>query len=57
MVWNIAFTLVASPQIKPTKYSEKPENMFGIVFEKANGRGRKANRTSVYAEAAVGRVL
>ena len=57
MVWNIAFTLVSSPQIKPRKYSEKPENVFGIVFEKAKGRGRKANRTSVYAEAAVGRVL
>ena len=26
--------------------------MFDIVFEKAKGRGRTVNRTSVYAEAA-----
>ena len=31
--------------------------MCDIVFEKAKGRGGAVNRTSVYAEAAVRRVL
>ena len=35
----------------------KPENMCNNVFEKAKRRAGKVNRTSVYAEAAVRRVL
>ena len=31
--------------------------MCDIIFEKAKGHGRKVNRASVYAEAAVRRVL
>ena len=31
--------------------------MCDIVFEKAKGRGRTVNRASVYAEAAIRRVL
>ena len=31
--------------------------MCGIIFKKAKGRGSKVNRASVYAEAAVRRVL
>ena len=36
---------------------KKPENMCNNVFEKAKRRAGKANRTSVYAEVAVRRVL
>ena len=35
----------------------QPGNTFDIVFEKANGYGGTVNKTSVYAEAAVRRVL
>ena len=31
--------------------------MCGIVFEKTKGRGGTVNRTSVYAEAAIQRIL
>ena len=37
-------------------YSSQQENICDIVFEKT-GRGGKVNSTSVYAEAAVQRVL
>ena len=35
----------------------QPENMCNIVFEKEKGCGRTVNRVSVYAEAAVRKVL
>ena len=35
----------------------QPGNTFDIVFEKANGYGGTVNKTSVYAEAAVRKVL
>ena len=35
----------------------QPGNMCDIAFEKTKGRGGIVNRTSVYAEAAVQRVL
>ena len=38
-------------------YSSQQENICDIVFEKTKGRGGKVNSTSVYAEAAVQRVL
>ena len=45
------------PVYKVSRKNTQPENMSGIVFEKVIGRGRAVNRTSVYAEAAVRRVL
>ena len=35
----------------------QPENMCDIVFEEVKARGRTVNKTSVYAEEAVRRVL
>ena len=46
---------VCSLQIKPKKYSSRKK--FDIFFDKAKGRRRTVNRASVYAEAAVRRVL
>ena len=45
------------PTYKLSRKNTQPEKMCDIVFEKAKGRGRKVNRASVYAEAAVRRVL
>ena len=39
---------------KLSRENTQPENMCDIVFEKTKGRGRTVNRTSAYAEAAVG---
>ena len=49
-VLHIEFTFVPNLEIKPKKYSARKN-------EKAKDRGRKVNRASVYAEAAVRRVL
>ena len=38
---------------KLSRENTQPENMCDIVFEKAQGRAGKVNRTSVYGEAAV----
>ena len=50
-VWN------NFPVYKLTRKNTQPEIMCDIVFDKAKGRGGTVNRTSVYAEAAVQRVL
>ena len=50
-VWN------NFPVYKLTQKNTQPEIMCDIVFDKAKGRGGTVNRTSVYAEAAVQRVL
>ena len=50
MVWNIELTNLS-------RENTQPENMCDIAFEKVQGRAEKVNRTSVYAEAAVRRVL
>ena len=42
---------------KLSRENTQPENMCDIVFEKTKGRGGTVNRTSVYPEAAVRRVL
>ena len=55
MVWNIELTFAPSLQMKSK--NTQPENMCNIVFEKAKGCGRTVNRASVYAEAAVRKVL
>ena len=55
-VLHIELTFVPNLQIKPKKILSQ-KKMCDIVFEKAKGRGRKVNRASVYAEAAVRRVL
>ena len=54
-VLHIELTFAPNLKIKPKK--TQAEKMCDIVFEKAKGRGRKVNRASVYAEAAVRRVL
>ena len=46
--------------LQVNKFSQEntqPENICDIVFEKTKSRGGIVNRTSVYAEAAVQRVL
>ena len=45
------------PSYQLSRKNTQPEKMCDIVFEKAKERGRKANRASVYAEAAVKRVF
>ena len=45
------------PNCKLSRKNTQPEKMCDIVFEKAKDRGRKKNRASVYAEAAVRRIL
>ena len=42
---------------KLNQETTQPENICDIVFEKTKGCGGIVNRTSVYAEAAVERVL
>ena len=42
---------------KLTRENTQLENMCDIFFEKAKGRGVTVNKTSVYAEAAIQRVL
>ena len=54
-VLHIELTFV--PNYKLSRKNTQPEKMCDIVFEKAKGRGRKVNGASVYAEAAVQRVL
>ena len=44
------------PVYKLSRENAQPENMCGIVFEKAKGGGGKVHRTSVYAQTAVARV-
>ena len=46
-----------SKSIKLSQENTQWENICDIVFEKTKGRGGKVNSTSVYAEAAVQRVL
>ena len=50
-VWNIELTLI--PVYKLSRVNIEPENICDTVFEKAHGHAGKANRTSVYGEAAV----
>ena len=45
------------PVVKLSQENTPPENMCDIIFEKAKGRGGTVNRTKVYAETAVRRVL
>ena len=45
------------PAYKLNLKNAQPENMYDIVFENAKGHGGAANRTNVYAEVAVWRVL
>ena len=45
------------PVYKLSRENTQPENMCNNVFEKTKRRAGKVNRTSVYAEAAVRRVL
>ena len=45
------------PAYKLNWKNTQPENMCDIVFEKAKGHGETVNKTSVYDEAAVRRVL
>ena len=45
------------PVYKLSRENTQPENMCNNVFEKAKRRAGKVNRTSVYAETAVRRVL
>ena len=49
---NIGF-----PTDRLSQKNIQPEKMRDVVFEKATGCGRKVNRASAYAEAAVRRVL
>ena len=42
---------------KSSRRNTQSEKMCDIAFEKEKGRGRKVNRASVYAEAAIRRVL
>ena len=53
--WSIELTLV--PSCKLSQENTQPENMCEIVFEKTKSRGGIANRMSVYAEAAIQKVL
>ena len=45
------------PAYKLNRKNTHPENIQDIVFEKVKGHGGTVNRTSVYAEAAVRKVL
>ena len=45
------------PFSKLSRENTQPENMCDIVFEKAEGRRGKVNRTSVYVEVVVRRIL
>ena len=45
------------PVHKLSQEKTQPENMCGMVFEKAISRGGKVNKTSVYVEGTVWRVL
>ena len=45
------------PVYKLSRENTLAENMCDIVFEKVQDRAGKVNRTSAYADAAVGRVL
>ena len=54
-VLNIELSSVPNLQTKLKKYSAR--NICDIVFEKAKGCGGTVNRASVYADAAVRKVL
>ena len=54
-ILDIELTFV--PNYKLSRKNTRPEKLSDIVFEKAKDRGRKVNRVSVHAEAAVRRVL
>ena len=45
------------PVYKLSRENTQPENMCNNVFEKTKRRAEKVNRTSVYKEAAVRKVL
>ena len=45
------------PVYKLSQKNTQPENICYIVFNKTKGRGGKVNKTSVYAEAAVRRIV
>ena len=59
MVWQgfEILSLILFQVYKLSQENTQPENMCEVVFEKTKGRSRTKNRTSVYAEAAVRRVL
>ena len=50
-------TSLLSPVFKLSRENTQLENVFDIAFKKAKDCGGTVNRTSVYAEAAVRRVL
>ena len=54
--WVESSSLVV-PVYKLSRENIQPENMSDIVFENAKDRDGKVSKTSVYAEAAVQRVL
>ena len=45
------------PVYKLSQKNTQPESICDIVFNKAKGRGGKVNKTSVYAEAVVRRIV
>ena len=49
--------LTFAPKYKLSRKNTRLEKMCDIVFEQAKDRGRKVNRASIYAEAAVRKVL
>ena len=53
----VSVQILQVPANKLSRKNTHPENMCDIVFEKAKGRGGTVNRTCVYGEAAVRRVL
>ena len=55
LVFHFTTTFSGCLQIKPE--NTQREDMCDIVFEKVQGCAGKVNRTSVYAEAAVRKVL
>ena len=59
MVWQgfEILSLILFQIYKLSQENTQPENMCEVVFEKTKGRSGTKNRTSVYAEAAVRRVL
>ena len=44
-------------KLNPSRETTQLENMWAIVFEKVKGRALTVNKSSVYAEAVVGRVF
>ena len=54
---GVAYKVLLIKKKRVSRENTQLENMCDIVFEKAKGRAGKVNRTSVYAEAAIRRVL